>query len=195
LHEGIERGVQVLLGECRHAAEIDARVERGKAVELEGALCDAGGQIADALEIDDELEGHRDEAEVGGDGLASCEDLEGELVDFVFVLVDVGVSLDDVAREVVVAFLEGLHGAGDLLGGFLAHRREPLAQGAKLLFEVAARECGHQGPPGSRSQKMLPCGRFGSTPTLPCIDSVRCFTIERPRPVPPASREREESAR
>jgi hypothetical protein len=48
---------------------------------------------------------------------------------------------------------------------------------------------------GSSSQNVEPRGSFGSTPTSPPMLSTRCFTIDSPSPVPPASRERLGSAR
>ena len=182
--------MQVLLDEQCESREIDVQAERLERVELERALRDAGREIADALEIDDELQGHGQEAQVGRDRLARREDLERELVDVVLVAIDAVVLLDHAAREVVVVVGERLHRERDLLLAAAAHAAQPLAQRAQLGLEFLARVRGHDAPLGNRNQKMLPVGAFGSTPTSPLMLSTRCLTIERPRPVPPVSRER-----
>ena len=48
---------------------------------------------------------------------------------------------------------------------------------------------------GSRTRKMLPFPLWLSSPTLPPNACERCFTMERPSPVPPSSRERALSTR
>src|SRR5262249_2149607 len=99
---------------------------------------------------------------------------------------------------IIVALGERLHRERHVLRRLLAHRGEPLAEHAQLLVEFLVGVRGHGGilpAAGSRSQKVLPDGSFGSTPTSPFMLSTRCFTIEGPRPVPPASRERLGSAR
>jgi hypothetical protein len=48
---------------------------------------------------------------------------------------------------------------------------------------------------GSVTVNLDPLFNWLSTETVPCICSITCFTIERPKPVPPTSRERALSTR
>jgi hypothetical protein len=52
--EAVERGLEVVLHQRGELREIDPRLERGQAVELERALRDPARVVADPLEIGDE---------------------------------------------------------------------------------------------------------------------------------------------
>lgn len=69
---------------------------------------------------------------------------------------------------------------------------------ARLAPRDAAERLGYEldvGTVGSATQKTLPRGSLGTTPTSPSMASTRCLTMASPSPVPPISRERPGSTR
>ena len=133
MHEALDGQVKISLDQRGQPGEIDAPVQAGQAVELQGALGDADRQVADALDVDHELEGHGHEAKVGRQGMAGHEDVHRELVDLVFVGVDELIAVDHLAGEGVVLRGQGLHRERNLVGRARRHRGEPPLERPQLM--------------------------------------------------------------
>ena len=86
-----------------HARDVDERLELRLAVQLEGALADVHGHVADALQVGGDLEAGGDEAQIARRRLVQGQQAEAELVDLDVHAVDGVVALDGHVGELVVA--------------------------------------------------------------------------------------------
>ena len=116
------------------ARDVDVGLERWLGCQLDGALGDVRGEVADALEVGDDLEGGGDEAQVARRGLAQGEQLEREVVDLDVEPVDRVVALDRDARERAIALGEAAHRLGDLILDEPAHLQQARAELAELAL-------------------------------------------------------------
>ncbi len=113
--------------------------EGGLLVELDDALAHVDGQIADALEVDDDLERRGEEAKVSGHGLAGGEDPHAQLVDLALEPVDPAVGTHGLLGEPGVARAQGLEALADHLLDQAAHEEKLVAEAAELLLVGLAR--------------------------------------------------------
>ena len=203
-HESIQRIADHRLDNLGHARQPDIGLERRLHVELDHALADVYAQVADALQVGGELERDGDKAQVGGDRLALGENAQAQLVRLDFEPVDLMIELDHAAREFGIALRQRAHAARDHLFHARAHDEQAVVQLRQFALVLAIGMGAHRFNPsvsislkarGSVKPKVVPAPEGLRTSTLPPIASVRCFTIERPRPVPPNSRERPASTR
>ena len=117
-HVGVDERIQRLahlrLAELRQPRQIVHRAQGRRLVQVDGALGDVHGQVADALEVDDDLEGGGDEAQVAGGGLAQREDAAAALVHLQLEQVDLAIGTDHFLGELGVALGERAHALRDL---------------------------------------------------------------------------------
>ncbi len=135
--------MQHLLDLTRHVGHVDVGLERRLAVELQDALADVDAEVADALEVGDELEGHGEEPQVGGHRLSARQHLHAELVHFHLELVDLAVGGDHLFGQHAVALDERADAAVDHLLDLGAHEQELLADATELalVLAVGVRAC------------------------------------------------------
>ena len=139
-----KRAVHHVAHQPRHVRDVDVRLERRLLVQFERPLGDVHRQVADPLDVGDDLERGHDEAQIGGDRLAAGEHEEGEFVDLDLVAVDRLIALDHLARRGVVAPQQRVDRPSDLLLGAAAHGEQALAQPLQLPLELATRVQRHQ---------------------------------------------------
>ena len=113
MDERIDRVAHHALDEVRGAHDFIVVAQQGLGGQVDGPLADVDGQISDALQVRDHLEGQRDEAQVGAHGLTLCEDHQAQLVDVDFGLIDLVVSLDGAPREFHVPLDQSPNRIGD----------------------------------------------------------------------------------
>ena len=160
MHKRIERVLDH--GQCQigHVRQVQRDFDRRLLRQVAGALGDLGGLVADALEVDDDLERRGDEAQIRGHRLPTRENLgnlhghgheaevggerrlgqqqDGHLVDLHLELVNRVVIRLHAQRQVVVALHEGLNGFVHGFLGVAGHHQQFLAQrfdaGFKMIF-------------------------------------------------------------
>ena len=98
-------------------------------------LCHVHGQIADAFEIGDDLEGGGDEAQIGRGGLIQRQRADALLVDRELHLIDRAVGVDDPAGELRVAFQQRPDGLADVGVDQASHGQDLLLERAQLGAE------------------------------------------------------------
>ena len=105
-------------------------------------------------------------------------------------------SRTSAARGSRYGVLGRMHAVRDAL-----HRRDPiltpLSRSARVLWTRITSLLGTVAPQasGKTTVNLDPLFNWLSTETVPCICSMTCLTIERPKPVPPTSRDRALSTR
>jgi hypothetical protein len=138
-HERIECVVHHALRGVRHARDLIVRILRAIRTELGDPLADVDPQIANALEIGDELERRGNEAQIGRDRLATCQDLQSQLVDLELQLIDVAIQLDRALRQLDAALEIGAHGEGQHLFYARAHQEHAFSQSFELALVFSIR--------------------------------------------------------
>ena len=151
--EGVEGLAQHRLRGGAHLRELRVRRHRRGEGDLRHALAEVDRLVADALEVGDELQRRRDEAEVVGDGLAEREHVDGELVDLHLVAVDARVEGFDLWDAPEVAVEKRRHREVDRPLAARAHREQVAAELPELVFEVAGEVSAGGGHRVSRSAR------------------------------------------
>jgi hypothetical protein len=103
--------------------------------QLQDLARDALGVVADALELQVELDGRVGEAQVAGHRLLAYEELEAQPVGLLLELVDALVAQDHRVGQLAVALLEGLDAVQEGLLGERGHRRQPVADPVDLALQ------------------------------------------------------------
>ena len=98
-----------------------ARGTRGFGPELDRALGDILGEIADPLEVAGDADGADQLPEVDRHGLASGDRHHGEILDLALQRVETGIGRDDLMRKHRVGVGERVHGLDHHLLGDAAH--------------------------------------------------------------------------
>ena len=109
-------------------------LQRRLFVELDDALADVHAEIADALQIGDDLQRRGDEPQVRGHRLADGEDAHGELVDLALEAVDAPIEAHGRLRQRGVARAQRGLALADHLLDEAPHEEELLPQHAQLLL-------------------------------------------------------------
>ena len=126
---------------CAASAMI-GKVDQPLQLRLLDQLCrafgDVDGDVTDPLDVPDDLQRRRDEAQIARHGLFEGQNLVAEVVDFEFKLVERVVALDDFFGQRRTPFHERADRIGDHLLGVMTHQQQLVLQGSKLLFELFA---------------------------------------------------------
>ncbi|MNR11070.1 hypothetical protein D3C85_1273520 [compost metagenome] len=118
-------------------ADLDVAARRlAILAQLDGALGDLGGLVADALEVDHRLGDADDQAQVGGRRLAAGEDAHALLVDVALHLVDLRVDLAHLLGQAGVGVDQRVDRVGDLLLHQAAHGQQVAADLLQLGVEL-----------------------------------------------------------
>ncbi|MNY27052.1 hypothetical protein D3C86_1609390 [compost metagenome] len=122
-------------------ADLDVAARRlAILAQLDGALGDLGGLVADALEVDHRLGDADDQAQVGSRRLTAGEDAHAFLVDVALHLVDLVVDLAHLLSQTGVGVDQRGHRVIDLLLDQPAHGQQMAAHllqlGVELLGDV-----------------------------------------------------------
>ncbi len=142
-HEGVQALLHHPLGPIGHARQVDVGLELRLLVQLQRALGDVDGLVADALEIGDDLHGGGDEAQIAGGRLVQRQELHALLVDLDVVGVHLRVAVDDLLGQHRVALQQRGHDPADLVLDQAAHGQQGLLERVQLFVKVAL----HDGPP------------------------------------------------
>jgi hypothetical protein len=129
LHERIQRRPHLPLAEIRQLGQVVDRLERRALVQVDGALGHVHGQVPDPLQVDDDLQGRGDEAQVARRRLAEDQKAAAGLVDLQLEAVDLTVLADHRLGELGVPLGQRAHAVCDL-GLHLP------AQGQQLVAEI-----------------------------------------------------------
>src|SRR5262249_8451530 len=95
------------------APELPGDREQRRPGQVDGVLGDLLGQVAHALQVDNDHHGGGDAAQVDGHRLVERQHLEALLVDVVFLVVDLHLAVDDLAGHLDVALGQGADGLED----------------------------------------------------------------------------------
>lgn len=110
------------------------------------ALADVHAEVSDALQIGDDLEGHRDEAQVRRHRLTGGEDAQRQLVHLTFEAVDAAIHAHRLARQLAVAFGERVDALDNHLLDERPHEEDLVAERAQLLLVDLAGVLASHGP-------------------------------------------------
>jgi len=107
--------------------------------EIDGPLANVDSEIADALQVRHHLERKRDEAQVGSDGLAFCQDDQTQLVGLDLRAIDEAIGLDGAPGQLHVLLDERLDGVRDHLLHPTCHAQQTLPQLLQLVLVLSIR--------------------------------------------------------
>ena len=132
-----------------HARQIDQRLHRRVHDVTLGGLGDIDGEVADAFEVDGNLRGGDDEAEIAGHGLLQGQQLETAIVDLDLQRVQLAVARHDLLDLFEIRGNErGERGAHALFGAG-AHEQQAPLELIEIVREMAdvahARERSNRG--------------------------------------------------
>ena len=129
------------LRDFRHPRDIDVGFELRLLVQLDRALADIDGVVADALEVGRDLEAGGDEAQIARGRLMQREQADTALVALDVHAVDFGVARDGFARLLGVAIDQGIDRLGDLALDQAAHLEQVRRAGRATLLRSARLVC------------------------------------------------------
>ena len=106
--------------------------QRRRLVQVDGPLGDVHGQVADPLQIDDDLQGSGDEAQIARCRLAQHQQAPADLVDLDLQPVHLAVGVDHALGQGAVALGQRAHAGGDLGFHLAPEAQELVAQVVEL---------------------------------------------------------------
>ncbi len=126
MRERVKRFAQHLAGLGGHERDVDERLELRLVGEVLRDLGDVAGVVADALEVDDDVEHGGDGAQVRRHGLLQREQVQTVGLDEHVEVVDVVVGPQDLVRQLDVRTRQRVDGSCDGLFDQAAHAQHVL---------------------------------------------------------------------
>ena len=112
-HKGIKAVLEHFLGRFGHARDVDIGFERRFVEQLHGALADVHGQVSHALQVGDDLDGCGHEPQIASRRLPDGEETDALFLDLDVEVIDDGVAVDHLERQVPVPIHQRLDGFPD----------------------------------------------------------------------------------
>src|SRR5512143_2111341 len=133
-HKGIQAVLEHLLGRLGHARDVDVRLEGRLIKQLDPSFAYVYSEVAHALEVGDDLDRGRDEAEIAARGLPDGDEPDALLLDLHVEIVSDGITVDNLDSEVPVTLDQGPDGFLDGILNEPAHLEYPLLELFEVLF-------------------------------------------------------------
>lgn len=138
LHEGIDTVGDHLHGSRGHLRDVFQLLDVGLVYQIDDDFGDVRRLISDALQIGDHFQYGGDETQITSHWLLLQQNLQAEILDLFFLVIDLQVEVDGPLSQFHVLSDQGFVSAGDRLYDHATHLDEGILKVLQLFFETTA---------------------------------------------------------